>query len=148
MGQQLMRMSLGTSPATTMPLNWSNPRDVDLTKGSGFLYFARILDPGTGREHRYIGISTRGKSRLREYRRNVRRIFSGLPRRITLGQELYRAVHLAMAKACQYGWEYEFYPLENAPVPNLLALEQSRIAELGCDLNTGRLWAVADYARL
>jgi hypothetical protein len=131
-----------------MSLIWSNPRSVDLRKRSGFLYFARILDPDTGREHRYVGRTTRGESRLREYRRNVERIFSGLPRRITPGQELYRAVHLAMAKGCQHGWEYEFYPLENAPVSDLLALEQLRIAQLGCDLNTGRLWAVADYARL
>jgi hypothetical protein len=54
-----------------MRLVWTNPRAVDTCKGIGFLYFARIVDSTTGREHRYIGQSRRGESRLREYRFNV-----------------------------------------------------------------------------
>jgi hypothetical protein len=131
-----------------MKLLWTNPRRVDMTKGIGFLYYARIVDPSTGREHRYIGKSTTGEGRLRAYCRNVQKIFAGLPRRPTLGQEKYRAVHLAMAKACEHGSEYDFFPLENADRVNLNQLERWRIVELQCNLNTGRSWTVADYARL
>ena len=131
-----------------MGLIWSNPRSVDTRQGVGFLYFARIVDPVSGREHRYIGKATTGESRLRAYRRNVERIFAGLPRRPTAGQEKYRAVHLALAKACEHGWDYEFFPLENADLSILNQLERQRIAELRCDLNTARSWTVAEYARL
>ena len=131
-----------------MPLRWTNPRGVDTRQGVGFLYFARVLDPGTAREHRYVGKSTTGESRLRAYRRIVERIFAGLPRRTTAGQERYRAVHLALAKTCQFGWEYDFYPLENVEPSALNELERIRILELRCDLNTGRSWAVEDYDRL
>jgi hypothetical protein len=131
-----------------MTLKWTNLHRIDTRQGAGFLYFARIIDPSTAREHRYIGKSTIGEGRLRAYRRNVERIFAALPRRITAGQEKYRAVHLAMAKACQYGWEYEFYPLENADITALNQLERIRLIELRCDLNAGRSWAIEDYERL
>jgi hypothetical protein len=131
-----------------MSLVWTNPHAVDTRRGVGFLYFARLVDPTTTHEHRYIGQSRRGESRLRDYRRNVERIFAGLPRRSTRGQEMYRLVHLAMAKACEHGWEYEFYPLENCDCIMLNEYEQRRIIERQCDLNAKRSWAVADYPRL
>jgi hypothetical protein len=131
-----------------MGLIWTNPHAIDTRQGAGFLYFARIVDATTGREHRYIGRSSTGESRLRAYCRNVEKIFQGLPRRPTPGQEKYRTVHLAMAKACEHGWEYEFYPLENCDCGALNQFERLRIAERRCDLNTGRSWAVADYGRL
>jgi hypothetical protein len=129
-------------------LIWTNPLSIDTRPGAGFLYFARIVDPTTGCEHRYNGKSTTGESRLRAYCRNVEKVFAGLPRRPTVGQEKYRAIHLAMAKACEHGWEYDFWPLEGTEPENLNQLERLRIAELLCDLNTARSWAVADYARL
>lgn len=131
-----------------MRLTWTNPHAIDTRKGIGFLYFARFVDPTTGREHRYIGQSRRGESRLREYRRNVERIFAGLPRRSTPGQEMYRLVHFAMAKACEDGWEYDFHPLENCDCSMLNEYEQRRIIERQCDLNARRSWAVAAYPHL
>lgn len=131
-----------------MPLTWTNPHGVDTRKGVGFLYFVRIVDPATGREHRYVGKSTIGESRLRAYIKNVDRIFADLPRRPTAGQQKFRAVHLALAKAIEHGWDYEFFPLENVDPESIGQLEGVRIAELGCNLNSARLWEVADYARL
>jgi hypothetical protein len=131
------------------PLVWSIRKEVDLTPGVGFLYFARIVDSTTGVEHRYVGQSKRGETRLREYRRNVERIFSGLPRRTTPGQERYRVVHLAMAKACQFNWDYEFHPLENVAVSEMNEREGKRISELDCDLNAkNSSWPVEDYGNL
>jgi hypothetical protein len=129
-------------------LAWTNPNGVDTREGVGFLYFARIIDPNTAREHRYIGKSVKGESRLRAYRRNIVRIFAGLPRRITEGQQRYRAVHLAMAKACQHDWEYDFYPLENADPLTLNELENLRIIQLGCDLNRAESWTVDAYEEI
>lgn len=131
-----------------MTVSWTNPHAVDIRKGVGFVYFIRVLEPTTGREHRYIGQTTSGERRLRAYRRNVERIFDGFPRRSTHGQENYRAVHLALAKACEHGWQYEFYPLENCEIKDLDHSERTRIREFDCDLNTARSWAVADYHRL
>lgn len=128
-------------------LQWSNPNDVDLSKGGGMLYFVRVTD-SSGKEYRYIGQTKRGKSRLREYRNNVRKIFEGKPRRSTPGQEKYRPVHLALAKACQNGWNYDFYPLENVSLDQINFTEQSRISELGCGLNVKWSWYVEDYDSL
>ncbi len=130
-----------------MALEWSNPNEVDIEKGAGFLYFIRVYDCD-GIEYRYIGKTKRGRSRLREYRRNVERIFDGKPRRVTPGQERYRAVHLALAKAIENGWCYEFYPLENVAPEKLNTIEKERISELGCFLNVGQSWEVSRYHEL
>jgi hypothetical protein len=53
-----------------------------------------------------------------------------------------------MAKACEHGWEYDFFALENRDCADLKRLEQLRIAERRCDLNTGRSWPVLDSPRL
>ena len=129
-------------------VEWTNPFSVNLEKGVGMLYFIKIIEPISNMEYRYIGQTKHGKRRLREYRNNVRRIFKGQPRRTTPGQENYRPVHLALAKACEFGWEYEFYPLENVEMRHLNDLEQCRSVELQCGLNTKWSWAVEDYPRL
>ena len=131
-----------------MTLAWTSPRRVDISPGIGFLFFARIVDGNTKVEYRYIGKSTRGETGLEDYRRNVERIHAGRPRRITPGQEKFRAVHLAMAKACELGWTYEFYPLENVAQAELDQMKTRRVAELGCNLNSGASWSVADYDAL
>gem|GEM_PF-4618775 len=111
------------------------------------LYFIRMVDD-SGNEYRYVGQTKRGKSRLREYKNNVKRIFEGKPRRKTKGQEKYRPVHLALAKACECSWEYEFYPLENVPLEEMNSIEQKRIAELECSLNIKWSWSVESYDKL
>lgn len=73
-----------------------------------FLYFVRAVDD-EGYEFRCVGQTSSGKSRLAQYAQNIKRIFGGLPRRTKPGHEAYRAVHLALAKACERVWKYEFY---------------------------------------
>ena len=126
-------------------IQWTNPNEVDLAKNIGMLYFISVVDGTTRIEYRYVGQTKRGKSRLREYKNNVRRIFEGQPRRTTKGQGKYRPVHLALAKACQYGWEYKFYPLENVNVEDINIIEQLRISELDCNLNVAWSWSVDRY---
>src|SRR4051812_32441555 len=109
-----------------------------LRDARAFLYFARVLD-ANGFEYRYVG-RTHRPSRPNEYVRNISRIFAGLPRRTTPGQERYRAVHLALARACEYGWPYEFYRLESAEPSCLAALETQRKTELDCNLNGAGSW--------
>ena len=138
------------SNALTQPVavEWTNPSGVDTTRAKGFLYFISIVEPTTGQELRYIGKSTTGASRLRAYRCNVERIFKGLPRRTTPKQERYRAVHLALAKACLHGWKYEFRPLENVALDGLNRREHEQIALLNCNLNVRRSWEVKDFHQL
>ena len=71
------------------------------------------------------------------------------------GSKVLRSVHLALAKAIEHGWEYDFYPLENVPVGNLEMAEHEYINELRGNLNrrsfVGGLigsWPVEDYADL
>ena len=126
------------------PLEWTNPKRVDCSKP--YLYFFRTVDPGTGTEYRYIGKSDRRRGcRLKEYVRNVARIFRGQPRGTT---QRYRAVHLAMAKACEFGWDYDFFPLENNLLFELDQIEGVRVEELSCNLNRGRPWSVEKYSQL
>lgn len=132
----------------THRLNWTNPRRVDLSKGRAFLFIARVVDGVTKAPHYYVGKSTRGENGLDDYRRNVDRIFAGRPRRTTPGQEKFRAVHLALAKACEFGWEYEFFPTENVEHSCLNEVRSLRISGLGCDLNAASSWSVEDYETL
>jgi len=125
-----------------------NPRRVDISRGVGFLFFVRVVDGVTNSEYRYVGKATRGVSALEDYRRNIQKVFAGRPRRTTRGQEKFRAVHLALAKACEHEWEYEIYPLENVAVSDLDSVRAQRIAELGCNLNSAASWSVQDYASL
>ena len=128
-------------------LAWSDPHGLIARGAQSFLYFAHIVDTA-GFEYRYIGKSAGRRPRLADYRRNVDRIFKGQPRRTTQGQEKYRAVHLAMAKACEYGWEYEFYALEEVSPDRIDDVEQRRIVELACNLNNSSSWAVEEYDSL
>lgn len=128
-------------------LEWTDPHGLVNGKARVFLYFVRVTD-NMGDEYRYIGQTKGGKSRLRDYARNIDRIFAGLPRRITAGQQDYRAVHLALAKACQHGWMYEFYPLEEVEPHRLNEVEQQRIRELRCNLNGARKWSVDQFRTL
>ncbi|EIV1738058.1 hypothetical protein L7E62_004708 [Vibrio parahaemolyticus] len=128
-------------------LEWSNPYELDLTEGKGLVYFARVVDD-VGNEYRYVGQTKRGKKRLNDYVNNVRRILSGLSRRTTKGQEKYRAVHLALAKATQNNWFYELKPIEITELTKLNDLESSKIKELNCNLNVKWSWNVSDFSEL
>lgn len=128
-------------------LTWTDPHGLLASKDRTFLYFVRVIDDD-GYEYRYIGKTKDGQERLVDYRRNIARIFAGLPRRKTVGQEKYRAVHLALAKACKHGWRYELYPLEAVDLQQLGALERQRIAELKCDLNGASAWNVEQFDNL
>lgn len=134
------------TPGMARPqLVWTKPKEIDLSKP--YLYFFRTVDPGTDTEYRYVGKSRRPR-RLDEYVRNVDRIFRGQPRRTTPGQEKYRAVHLAMARACECNWKYEFFPLENTRPDDLDRSEDEKRRELSCNLNDGPTWRVEEYSRL
>lgn len=128
-------------------LIWTDPQGLVNRKARSFLYFVRVIDD-EGREYRYIGQTKGGESRLKDYARNIDRIFAGLPRRITPGQEDYRAVHLALAKACKHDWTYELYPLEEVEPYQLNEMEQQRIRELQCNLNGARKWSVVQFQTL
>lgn len=125
---------------------WTDPYGL-AAKAQSFLYFIRVVD-GEGYEFRYVGQTKCGRTRLLQYAQNINRIFNGLPRRPTPGQETYRAVHLALAKACEHGWEYEFYPIEEVAPDRIGKVEQQRIGELRCNLNGARKWHVGDFPSL
>jgi hypothetical protein len=122
----------------------SNPLGVTPCNGQGVVYYARVVDD-SGVEWRYIGKASSPRSRLRAYVNNVSRIQRGLPRRTTPGQEPYRGVHLALAKAVESGWEYEFDPLTAVEKCSLDVVEQQNIQELECNLNGLSSWLVKDY---
>ncbi len=128
-------------------VRWTNPFGVDLSPGSGVLYLICVTDD-TGVRHEYLGQTTRAEFRFREYRCNVERIRAGLPQRLTRGQEKYRAVHLALAKAVEHRWYYAFYPMENVALKHLNQTEQKRRLEFDYKLNGGRSWLVAEYESL
>jgi hypothetical protein len=128
-------------------LTWTDPYAMNAANAQVFLYFVRVVDD-EGYEFRYVGQTRSGKSRLAQYAQNIKRIFGGLPRRTTPGQEAYRAVHLALAKACERGWKYEFYPFEEAEPHRINEVEQRRILELQCNLNGARTWHVDQFATL
>ena len=125
-------------------MEWSNPHSISLAKGTGVIYFIRVFD-GSNREYCYIGQTRDGKTRLDAYINNIRRIKAGKPRRTTPGQEKYRAVHFALSKADDLGWNYDFYPIENAPVDQLSDIEKQKKSEYNCNLNDGQSWSVEDY---
>lgn len=126
---------------------WTDPHGLIAAKTAAFLYFVRVTDE-QGVEYRYIGKTKNGLSRLREYQQNVAKIFAGRPRRTTPGQEKYRAVHFALAKACELGWRYEFFPIEGVELQMLTESEKLRVRELLCDLNNARSWRVEDFRTL
>jgi hypothetical protein len=134
-------------PPEPITLNWSNPRNVILAEGKVLLYYIGVTDE-FGVKHSYIGQTRTGAKGLQEYQKALRKIFEGKPRQTAAGKEKYRAVHLALAKACEHGWPIEFYPLENVGAAMLEKVEQKRRAELGSDLNAGHSWRVEDYSRL
>lgn len=122
-------------------LRWTNPRSIDLS--APFVYYVRVVEPGVS-EYRYIG-KARNEARLREYVRNIEKISKGLRRG---SKQQYRAVHLALAKACEFGWDYEMYPLESCTHDELLVRERHHLAELRCNLNGARTWAIDQYRQL
>lgn len=128
-------------------LEWTDPHGLVSRGARVFLYFVRVTDDA-GREYCYVGQTIRGMSRLKDYVRSVGRIFDGLPRRVTPGQEEYRAVHLALAKACRHGWAYEFYALEEVQLQRLGQFEQQRKRELRCNLNDAPKWRVEQFDSL
>jgi hypothetical protein len=128
-------------------LEWTDPHGLVGRDTRVFLYFVRVTDDA-GHEYRYVGQTISGKSRLKAYVRNIGRIFAGLPRRITPGQEEYRAVHLALAKASRHGWVYEFYPLEEVELHRLDEVERQRMQELRCNLNGAPKWRVDQFDSL
>lgn len=128
-------------------LTWSNPHDVDLSPGCGVLYFISVTDDAD-MKHGYIGQTERGEEQFKEYDNNIERIQARKPKRGNEGEPRYRAVHLALAKAIEFGWQYECYPLENVAIEHLYQTEHQRAMELECMLNWGRSWLVAEYESL
>jgi hypothetical protein len=98
-----------------------DPKRVDMEKP--YLYFDEIQVPAE--TYRYVGKATSAR-RVRAYSRNVKRIFKGLPRRITPGQEPYRYVHLILAIAVKMDWPIKFYALENVEPEKLNQIERQR----------------------
>ncbi len=139
--------STGLEHRETTPLEkhinrlWQNPRHIDLD--SRFLYYISVSN-GNGEEYRYVGIA-RNRSRLNEYRNNIRKIRAGEERGEKQG---YRAVHFALYTAMIKGWEIQCYPLENCNGENPVKLERRRIAELDCNLNGARTWRVSQMPSL
>ncbi|NMM39009.1 MAG: hypothetical protein HHJ09_16175 [Glaciimonas sp.] len=131
----------------TVAISWTNPRNIPLAAGKILLYLIRVVDD-SGTQYSYIGQTKQGAKGLQEYVKDIKKIFAAKPRKATLGKGKYRAVHLALAKACEHGWPVEFYPLENVGIALLEKVEQKRMAELHCNLNAGRNWLVEDYNSL
>ena len=122
-------------------LRWTNPHGIDVS--SGFIYYIRVVD-NTGAEYRYVGKARNG-ARLNEYVRNISKISRGLPRGT---KQKYRAVHLALSKAHEYGWQYEIFPIESAESNTLLIRERHQRLERQCNLNGARTWQIGEYPEL
>lgn len=122
-------------------LSWHIPDGVDVS--IGFVYFVRVVDDA-GNEYRYVG-KAQSESRLREYRNNMVKIAEGRPRG---RKQRYRAVHLALAKALEHGWRYDFDVVENATKGHLLDLEKHHRDRLKCNLNGASTWDVNQYRAL
>ena len=131
---------------------WTKPKGID--ESIPFIYHLSITDDA-GKEYRYVG-KARHYGRLREYKRNIRRIRDRKPRRTTPGQEQYRAVHFVLYKAIENDWDINFYiiyPLKPHSKDELNALENQFIGMLKCNLNkrynrNASGWAVEDLDRL
>ena len=128
-------------------MRWTNPLGVDLSPGSGVLYFICVTDDA-GLRHEYIGQTVRAEERFKEYENNIEGIKGRRPKRGGKGEPRYRAVHLALAKAVEHRWYYAFYPLENVALKHLHQTEQKRRLEFDYKLNGGRSWLVAEYESL
>ncbi len=77
----------------------------------------------------YHGLSKNGAKRpRRDYVRNVQRMLQGMPKRITPGQQHYRAIHHAMFAAVQGGHEIHLELVENCTAETLRQREQWWIA--------------------
>ena len=131
---------------------WTKPKGID--ESIPFIYHLSITDDA-GKEYRYVG-KARHYGRLREYKRNIRRIHDGKPRRTTPGQEEYRAVHFALYKAIENDWDINFYiiyPLKAPSKDELNVVENQFIDKLKCNLNKrynpkAGGWAVEDLDKL
>ena len=122
-------------------LQWSNPKGIDTTKP--FIYLIQIFSED-GRSYKYVG-KARSASRLDEYIRNIKKIFNNKPRGATQG---YRAVHFALAKACEFGWKYSIQPIESVAQENLNARERILTIEHKCNLNGAKTWHVDQFSSL
>ena len=120
---------------------WTNPKRINLD--SPFVYYISITDD-TGSEYRYIG-KARHKGRLKEYKRNMRKIRD---RKQRASNQKYRAVHFVLYKAIENNWKIKFYPLEACSEGEVGAVEKRLIVEFGCNLNRGRMWAIEDICTL
>ena len=120
---------------------WTNPKRINLDYP--FVYYISITDD-TGNEYRYIG-KARHKGRLREYKRNMRKIRD---RKQRASNQRYRAVHFVLYKAIENNWKINFYPLEACSQCELAHVEKRLIAESGCNLNHGRMWPIEDICTL
>lgn len=134
------------SPADHAALGWTNPRNIALAQGKILLYLIRVTD-AAGTQYSYLGQTRQGAKGLQEYVKDMQKIFAAKPRK-AIGSGKYRAVHLALANACEHRWAVEFHPLENVGAAMLEKITQKRMAELHCNLNAGRNWLVEDYRSL
>ena len=121
---------------------WTNPKRINLD--SPFVYYISITDD-IGRKFQYIGKTTKGARRLKKYKRNMRKIRD---RKQRAPNQRYRAVHFVLYKAIENNWKINFYPLEACSQSELAHVEKRLIAELGCNLNHGRMWPIEDICTL
>jgi len=123
------------------PLDWTSLEGVRLD--SPFVYRIKVYSPDAGLLE-YIG-KARNEARLREYQNNLEKIRLGKPRG---SNQRYRAVHLALYRALNGGWEYEITAIENADSDNLSAREQHWINALKPVLNGAQTWAIESIRAL
>lgn len=119
-----------------------------------FIYHFSIVDDN-GKEYRYVG-KAKNYDRLKQYKRNMRRIRDRKPRRTTPGQEKYRAVHFALYKAIENDWDiniYRIFPLKACSKDEFKAIETQFIHRLKSNLNKeyncqAGGWAIEDLNTL
>ena len=115
---------------------WNNPKEIDIE--TSFLYFILITD-NNGNKYEYIG-KARNEKRLKEYKRNMKKISLGKERG---KKQNYRAIHFVLFKALKENWNIEFYPLENCSKNEINKREKERINKCNCNLNGARTWRIS-----
>ncbi len=140
-------MAQGSNARQNERVRWTNPLGINLSSDRGVLYLICVTDDADVR-HEYLGQTKRAKKRFKEYINNIEKIKARKSKRGGNGEPRYRAVHLALAKAIEFGWQYECYPVENVALNHLHQTEQQRRLEFDYKLNEGRSWLVAEYESL
>ena len=122
----------------------TNPERIDLS--APVVFYIRIRDVAGSKKYRYVGGTKRYEKNLGHYKKNMRRIRDGKPRRKTCGQEPYRAVHFVLYKALQENWEIDFYPLTSCASEDLRNEKNDLLKEHSCNLSGAQMWRIEDLA--